>query len=36
MPGTHRKPPSDKLPLAFLILFALVAAVLLVLALRMK
>jgi hypothetical protein len=36
MPGTHRKPPNDKLLLAFLIFFALATGLLLVLGLRMK
>jgi hypothetical protein len=36
MPGAHRKPPNDRLLLALPIFFAIVAAVLLFLALRMK
>jgi hypothetical protein len=36
MPGSHRKPPNGKLPLALLIFFAAVAAILLFLASRMR
>jgi hypothetical protein len=36
MPGAHRKPPNDKLLIALPVFFGIVAAILLILALRMK